>query len=80
MALDKQQLKEQYLQLMKDMSTKTSDPEQAREEFAERFSTMIDDYIKQADVIVQPGQLVTTAGTAVAQVGQTTTLGQGGVI
>jgi hypothetical protein len=37
------------------------------------IATEVDKYIKQATIIVQPGQVVVTAGTPAAQTGSTTT-------
>ncbi|WP_187477851.1 hypothetical protein [Amniculibacterium sp. G2-70] len=56
--------------LQKEMLTKEGDSFQ---HFAEQMAQLIEDFIKSAKV--QPGQTVTTAGTATNQTGQTTTKG-----
>jgi hypothetical protein len=47
MALNKQELKANIKQLLEDMLERS---EQSTEEFAERLSTAIDDYVKQAQI------------------------------
>lgn len=69
MALVKSTLKANILGLMSDMRTREAN---ADEEFADRLSTLIDDYIKSATITVPAGQAVSTTGTAAAQTGATT--------
>ena len=52
MALDKEGLKASILQLLTDMRTKT---EVSDEEYAERLSTAIDSFVKNADIVYQSG-------------------------
>lgn len=77
MALNKGALKLAYKQLMIDMREIEDNPDASMDEFATRFANMMDDYVKGATVTVQPGQTVTTTGSATAQSGVTTTNGTG---
>ncbi|HUH26513.1 MAG TPA: hypothetical protein VLY87_07785 [Flavobacterium sp.] len=52
MALNKTELKNDILQIMKDMRTKT---ENADEEYARRLSDAIDSYVKKAKIIYTAG-------------------------
>lgn len=70
MALVKKTLETQMLSLIKEMRTKT---ENSDEEFARKFATMIDTYIRSAQVA--PGIPVATAGGPTAQTGATTGTG-----
>jgi len=46
---------------------------EAQLQLAQDLATAIDSYIRSATIIVPPGQVVTTAGTPVAQTGATVT-------
>ncbi|NIJ45066.1 hypothetical protein FHR24_001505 [Wenyingzhuangia heitensis] len=59
MALDKVQLKEDFKALFTDMRTRE---ENADDEFAERFASLMDAYIKTAKINYTSG-LVTPQGT-----------------
>ena len=74
MALNKQALKQGIITLQQDMLTKT---EANPEEYAERLASLIHDFVKSGEVTVAPGISVTTAGTATAQTGKTTSEGKG---
>ena len=74
MALNKQALKQGIIDLHQDMLTKTND---SIEEYAERLASLIDTFVKGGEVTVQPGIAVSTAGTAAAQTGATTSTGKG---
>lgn len=74
MALNKQALKQGIIALQQDMLTKT---DSSMEEYAERLASLIDTFVKGGEVTVQPGIAVTTAGTAAAQTGATTSTGAG---
>lgn len=71
MALNKAALKQAIKGLLEDLSTKVDNPEQSREDFAERLSTAIDTFVKTGTVNVT----VATTGTAAAQTGT----GTGGI-
>ena len=78
MALDKGKLIRELTVIFTPDTSKASEnltPKQV----AEKLATIIDDYIKSADITVKvdPGIVVTTAGTAAAQTGQTTSPGIG---
>jgi hypothetical protein len=57
--------------------------EQIAKEFTDNFvsgtasqlATVIDTYIKSATIVTNPGQLVNVTGTAIAQIGATTSTG-----
>lgn len=53
------------LALTTSLSTNTSDPVQARRDFARQLATLIDAYVRSATVTVT----VATTGTAAAQTG-----------
>ena len=74
MALDKQALKQGIIRLQQDMLTKT---EADTEEYAERLASLIDAFVRSGEVTVNPGISVSTAGTAAAQSGTTTSTGTG---
>lgn len=74
MALNKEQLKQGLVALQRDMLTKT---DASMEEYAERLASLIHDFVRSGEVTVQPGISVSTAGTATAQTGKTTSEGQG---
>ena len=74
MALNKEQLKQGIIQLQQHMLTKT---EPSMEEYAERLASLINDFVKSGDVTVKAGISVSTAGTAAAQTGSTTSVGTG---
>ena len=74
MALNKQALKQGIIDLHQDMLTKTND---SIEEYAERLASLIDTFVKGGEVTVQAGIQVSTAGTAAAQTGTTTSVGKG---
>ncbi len=70
MALDKAGLKANIVTLLTDMLTRE---ETSIEEFADRLANAIDVFVKTGKVAV--GITVTTAGSATAQTGQTTSEG-----
>ena len=74
MALNKEQLKQGIIQLQQYMLTKT---EPSMEEYAERLASLINDFVKSGEVTVKAGISVSTAGTAAAQTGSTTSVGMG---
>lgn len=65
MALVKATLENGIMALSASLSTNTTDPEQARRDFAAQLATLIDAYIRTATVSVT----VATTGTAAAQAG-----------
>ena len=74
MALNKQTLKQGIIDLQQDMLTKT---EVDTEEYGERLASLIDAFVRSGEVTVDPGISVSTAGSAAAQSGTTTSVGQG---
>ena len=74
MALNKEQLKQGIIRLQQDMITKTN---ASMEEYAERLASLIDAFVKSGEVTVGVGIPVSTAGTATAQTGATTSVGTG---
>nr|DAQ74483.1 MAG TPA: hypothetical protein [Caudoviricetes sp.] len=74
MALNKEQLKQGIIDLLQDMLTKTDN---SIEEYAERLASLIDAFVKSGEVTVKAGISVSTAGTAAAQTGSTTSVGTG---
>ena len=74
MALNKQALKQGIIALLRDMLTKT---DASMEEYAERLASLIDAFVRSGEVTVQAGISVSTAGTAAAQTGATTSTGAG---
>ena len=74
MALNKQALKQGIIALQQDMQRKT---DASMEEYAERLASLIDAFVRSGEVTVQPGISVSTAGTAAAQTGATTSTGAG---
>ena len=74
MALNKQALKQGIIDLQRDMLTKT---EPSMEEYAERLASLIDTFVRSGEVMVKAGISVSTAGTAAAQTGSTTSVGTG---
>ena len=74
MALNKEQLKQGIIRLQQDMLTKT---DASIEEYAERLASLINDFVKSGEVKVKAGISVSTAGTAAAQTGSTTSVGMG---
>ena len=76
MALNKQALKQGIIQLQQDMLTKT---EPSIEEYAERLASLIVTLVKSGEVTVKAGISVSTAGTAAAQTGSTTSVGTGSI-
>lgn len=74
MALNKQALKQGIIALQQYMLTKT---DASMEEYAERLASLIEDFVKSGEVTVRPGISVSTAGTASAQAGKTTSEGKG---
>lgn len=74
MALNKQALKQGIIALQQDMQRKT---DASMEEYAERLASLIDTFVRSGEVTVQPGISVSTAGTAAAQTGATTSTGAG---
>ena len=74
MALNKQALQQGIIALQQDMPTKTNSN---TEEYAERLASLIDAFVRSGEVTVNPGISVSTAGTAAAQSGTTTSVGNG---
>lgn len=74
MALNKQALKQGIIRLLQDMLTKTDN---SIEEYADRLTSLIHDFVKSGKVTVDAGISVSTAGTAAAQTGSTTSVGTG---
>ncbi|WP_298823555.1 hypothetical protein [uncultured Capnocytophaga sp.] len=74
MALNKEQLKQGIIRLQQYMLTKT---DASMEEYAERLASLINDFVKSGEVTVKAGISVSTAGTAAAQTGSTTSVGMG---
>lgn len=74
MALKKEQLKQGIIALQQDMLTQTNS---STEEYAERLASLIDAFVRSGEVTVNPGISVSTAGTAAAQSGTTTSVGNG---
>ena len=74
MGLNKEQLKQGIIALQQDMLTKTNSN---TEEYAERLASLIDAFVRSGEVTVAPGVSVSTAGTAAAQTGTTTSVGKG---
>lgn len=74
MALNTQALQKGIIALQQDMQRKT---DASMEEYAERLASLIEVFVKSAEVTVQPGISVSTAGTATAQTGATTSEGKG---
>lgn len=74
MALNKEQLKQGIIALQQDMLTQTNSN---TEEYAERLASLIDAFVRSGEVTVDPGISVSTAGTAAAQSGTTTSVGKG---
>ena len=76
MALNKEQLKQGIIRLQQDMQRKT---DASMEEYAERLASLIYDFVKSGEVTVAAGISVSTAGTATAQSGATTSVGKGSI-
>ena len=74
MALDKTTMKNSVKQLLADMMARDTD---STDEFAERLTSIVDAFVKSATVTVAAGIMVTTAGSATAQTGQTVSTGTG---
>jgi hypothetical protein len=74
MGLNKEQLKQGIIALQQDMLTKT---DASMEEYAERLASLIDAFVRSGEVTVAAGITVSTAGTAAAQSGTTTSVGKG---
>ena len=74
MGLNKQALKQGIITLQQDMLTKT---DSSTEEYAERLASLIDAFVRSGEVTVAAGITVSTAGTAAAQSGTTTSVGKG---
>ena len=74
MGLNKEQLKQGIIALQQDMLTKTNSN---TEEYAERLASLIDAFVRSGEVTVAAGITVSTAGTAAAQTGTTTSVGKG---
>ena len=74
MPLNKQALQQGIIALQQDMQRKT---DSSMEEYAERLASLIEAFVKSGEVTVQPGISVSTAGTATAQTGATTSTGMG---
>jgi len=74
MALNKEQLKQGIIRLQQDMITKT---DASMEEYAERLASLIHDFVRSGEVTIGAGIPVSTAGTATAQSGATTSAGKG---
>tara|TARA_B100001059_G_C17799437_1_gene565209 strand:- start:1506 stop:1760 length:255 start_codon:yes stop_codon:yes gene_type:complete len=78
MALNKGKLTRELTALFTPDTSKAS-ANLTPKQVAEKLATIIDDYIKSADITVKvdPGIVVATAGTAAAQTGKTTGPGIG---
>jgi len=78
MALDKGKLTRELTALFTPDASKAS-ANLTPKQVAEKLATIIDDYIKSADIVVEvkPGITVATAGTPAAQTGTTTGPGIG---
>ena len=74
MGLNKQALKQGIIALQQDMLTKT---DSSTEEYAERLASLIDAFVRSGEVTVNAGITVSTTGTAAAQSGTTTSVGNG---
>ena len=74
MPLNKQALQQGIIALQQDMQRKT---EPSIQEYAERLASLIDTFVRSGEVTVDPGISVSTAGTAAAQTGTTTSVGKG---
>lgn len=74
MPLNKPALQSAIKTLLTDMMTRE---ESSIDEFAQRLATAIDTFVKSGSVTVAAGIGVSTAGTAAAQTGATTTTGTG---
>ena len=74
MALNKQALQQGIITLQQDMLTQTNS---STEEYAERLASLIDAFVRSGEVKVASGITVSTAGTAAAQTGATTSVGNG---
>ena len=74
MALNKQALQQGIIRLQQDMQRKT---DASMEEYAERLASPIDAFVRSGEVTVAEGISVSTAGTATAQTGATTSIGKG---
>ena len=74
MALNKQALQQGIIRLQQDMQRKT---DASMEEYAERLASLIDAFVRSGEVTVAAGISVSTAGTATAQTGATTSEGKG---
>ena len=61
--LNKENLKNSIVTLLKEMKDETGDPDEAFEKFAEEFSDIIDSYIKEATIISTPANIL-AAGMA----------------
>lgn len=58
------------------MLTKT---DSSIEEYAERLASLIDTFVRSGEVTIAAGISVSTAGTATAQTGATTSVGKGSI-
>lgn len=74
MALNKQALKQGIIALQQDMQRKT---DASMEEYAKRLASLIDAFVRSGEVTVAANISVSTAGTASAQTGATTSEGKG---
>lgn len=74
MALNKQALQQGIIRLQQDMQRKT---DASMEEYAERFTSLIYDFVRSGEVTVAAGISVSTVGTATSQMGATTSEGKG---
>ena len=74
MALNKQALQQGIIALQQDMQRKT---DASMEEYAERLASLIDTFVRSGEVKVAAGIIVSTTGTAAAQSGTTTSVGNG---
>ena len=73
MALSQAALKQNLLTLFNQMRQ----DEMSEADYADKLSKIINDHILTADVVVNAGIPVSTAGTETAQTGATTTTGTG---
>lgn len=70
MPLDESIISNQLFLLIK--AAKETDGEEAQKQFCDNIASVVVAAIKSANIVIPPGQTVSTTGTAVAQTGSTT--------
>ncbi len=75
--LDKNTLKQEIKQAFKDEQNEEHDANKSLERVATKLADAIDKFIKSGTVTVASGIAVSTAGSASAQTGTTTSIGAG---